>query len=479
MDTTLAKAFGEFAARLPHASVPSHVRQAARWHIVDTIGVCIAGADPFEESGKAARELAEKWRAESGATVFGVGIGCRPEASALINGALAQALEMDDKHGSSLARPGATVIPAVLAIAEERNLPLEDVVTAVVVGYEVMIRLGFVAGKRFLERGYHTSSLIGAFGTVCAVGRLLRRRPDEIVDALGIAGTFASGIQEATRTGSTSKILHGGWCAHSGIIALDLATAGITGPSSVFEGKYGFFQTHLAPIKGELDWVKPAEGIGTRWYLPETAYKPYPCCQLLHAFIDAAKAMRVDFAREGVSPQAITRISGRLAEPGLTLVTEPIERKRAPEHPHEARFSLPFTLAAALLHGDVDIETFRPGRLKDPDIRSLATLVEFGEDAESDYPLHCPALLEIEAKGKTYRHRIPFHPGSPEAPLSQSDVLDKFVRNTSWLLGTSAREVGASLAALPEGESMRAIFQCLQQPMADLCVPRTSSVLIN
>jgi 2-methylcitrate dehydratase PrpD len=477
LDTTLATAFAEFAGRLSHASVPRQVRDAARWHIVDAIGVCIAGADPFEDSGKAARKLAEKWLTETGATVLGIGTQCRSDKTALINGALAQALEMDDKHGSSLARPGSTVTPAVLAVADEQDLPFEDVVTAVIVGYEVMIRLGFVAGKRFLERGYHTSSLIGAFGTVCAVGNLLRIAPSEIVDALGIAGTFASGIQEATRTGSTSKILHGGWGAHSGIIALDLAMAGITGPSSVFEGQYGFFQTHLTPIKGDLDWKKAGEGLGTRWYLPDTAYKPYPCCQLLHAFIVAAKTMLVDFERDGVSAKAITSISARLAEPGLSLVTDPIARKRAPEHPHEARFSLPYTLAFALLYGDVNIDTFRANRLNDPDVRRLAALVQCGEDPESDYPLHCPALLEIEAQGKTYKLRVPFHPGSPEAPLSQCEVLDKFVRNTAWLFGAPARDVGASLAVLSERETMRAIFRRLQQPTAPYLTPATAGMM--
>ena len=467
MDMTLAKAFAEFSSGLSHANVPREVRDAARWHIVDTIGVCIAGADPLEDSGKSIRQLAEKWRAQTGATVFGVGTLCGSDKTALINGALAQALEMDDKHGSSLARPGSTVTPAVLAVAEDQDLTLEDVITAVTVGYEVMIRLGFVAGKRFLERGYHTSSLIGAFGTACAVGNLLRIGPDEIVDALGISGTFASGIQEATRTGSTSKILHGGWGAHSGIIALDLATAGITGPVSVFEGQYGFFQTHLTPIKGDLDWKKAGEGLGTRWYLPDTAFKPYPCCQLLHAFIDAAKAMLVDFKRDGVSAKYITRVSARLAEPGLSLVTDPIERKRAPEQRHEARFSLPYTLAYALLYGDVNIDTFRVEHLTDPDVRRLAALVQCGDDPESDYPLHCPALLEIEAKGKTYKLRVRFHPGSPKAPLSQGDVLDKFVRNTTWLFGTPARDVGASLVALPESESIRTLSRRLQQPAAN------------
>ena len=301
MEQTLAATFAGFAAGLTADRIPDEVRRAALMHVVDTIGVCIAGASPKEESGQAARKLAETWKARGGATVFGLGGECRPESAALLNGALAQALEMDDKHGSSLARPGSTVTPAVLAVAQTNGLPMSDVVTAVTVGYEVMIRLGFVAGDRFLGRGYHTSSLLGAFGTVAAVGSLLKKSPAEIVDALGIAGTFAAGIQEATRTGSTSKILHGGWGAHSGIIALDLACAGITGPVSVFEGKFGFFRCFLTPITGELDFARAADGLGSRWYLPETAYKPYPCCQLLHAFIEAGKRMLASFRRDGVS----------------------------------------------------------------------------------------------------------------------------------------------------------------------------------
>src|ERR1700733_824244 len=120
---------------------------------------------------------------------------------------------MDDKHVSSLARPGSTVTPAVLAVAQANNMSLNDVVTAVTVGYEVMIRLGFVGGERFLERGYHTRSL------------------------------------------------HGAWGAHSGIVALDLATAGITGPSTVFEGKFGFFNCFLTPITGQLDFARAAAGL--------------------------------------------------------------------------------------------------------------------------------------------------------------------------------------------------------------------------
>ncbi len=445
MDQTLASALAKFTVETSHTDIPDNVRKAALWHVLDSIGVCIAGANPMEESGVAARRLAEKWKTRSGSMIFGLNASCRPEMAALLNGSLAQALEMDDKHGSSLARPGSTVTPAVLAVAQQNNMSLTDVVTAVTVGYEVMIRLGFVAGDRFLERGYHTSSLLGAFGTVAAIGSLLRASAEDIVNALGIAGTFAAGIQEATRTGSTSKILHGGWGAHSGVVALDLATAGITGPSSVFEGKFGFFRCFLTPISGELDFAKAAEGLGHRWYLPETAYKPYPCCQLLHAFIEGAKQIRAELREMGKPLDTIETISCQLAEPGLTLVTEPKDRKAAPSHPHEARFSLPYGVATTLIYGDVDVESFRPERLKDPEVLRLAEVVVSSEDPDSDYPQHCPAIIEVTALGKVHRRHIRFHPGSPEAPMSESDVLDKFARNSAWFFGNDARDIGSSL----------------------------------
>jgi 2-methylcitrate dehydratase PrpD len=456
MPKALARTYADFAAGLA-AAIPAEVRRAAYLHVVDTIGVSIAGAAPNEESGQAARKLAAKWRAAEGATVFGLGARCRPEMAALVNGALAQALEMDDKHGSSLARPGSTVVPAALAVAEQDGRSIAEMITAVTAGYEVMIRLGFVAGERFLERGYHTSSLIGGFGAVAAIGRLNGSTPDEIVSALGIAGTMASGIQESTRTGSTSKILHGGWGAHGGIIAVDLAMAGITGPESVFEGVMGFFRTHLTPIEGELDWQRPAEGLGSRWYLPETAFKPYPCCQLLHAFIEAGKQILVEMARDGADIADITAIRCKLAEPGLTLVTEPRERKKAPRFRHEARFSLPFVVASTMIHGDIGLESFSDERLADPAIRRLAATVSAAEDPQSDYPAHCPARMEIDAGGRTYGRHVPFHPGSPEAALSTGDVIDKFARNTTWLFGDGAHDAGAALLAIPETKDLSAI----------------------
>lgn len=462
MTEPLAARLAAFAGGLQYEAIPADTREAVMWHLADSLGVGVAGAAPGEPSGEAARRLGEMWQVpEGGATVLGIGTRCRPEASALLNGALTQALEMDDKHGSSLARPGSTVIPAALAVAEQRDLPLTEAVTAIAAGYEVMIRLGFVAGERFLERGYHTSSLLGAFGAAVTVGRLLGCSPETITDALGIAGTMAAGVQEATRSGSTSKILHGGWGAHVGIVATELAMAGITGPATIFEGHYGFFLTHLVPVQGRLDWAAAVASLGSRWHVPETAFKPYPCCQLLHAFIEAARQLSAEMREAGYGRKDITRVACRLAEPGLTLVTEPKARKAAPGHPHEARFSLPFVVATALIHGGVEVESFNPERLSDPNIRALAARIHAEDDPESDYPLHCPAVMEIEAGTAVFRRRIPFHPGCPEAPLSRGDVLDKFARNTRWLLGDDARPLGEALAETPGKRSVREMIASL------------------
>lgn len=445
----LACRYADFAASLRSDGIPPEVRRAAQRHVVDMIGVALATADSAEPTGAALRSAARLWAAGSGVGVLGTGQLLRPESAALVNGSLAQALEMDDKHGFSLARPGSTVIPASLAVAEARGASLGDLLTSVVAGYEVMIRLGLVAGKRFLSRGYHTSSLLGGFGAVAAVGNLCGISADRIVDALGIVGTMASGIQESTRTGSTSKVLHGGWGAHAGIIAIDLASAGISGPDTVFEGQMGFFQSHLTPVEGGLDWVSAASGLGAQWRTIETAIKPFPCCQLLHSFIVGLRAIHDDMATDGVSVADIESITCRLAEPGLTLVSQPLDRKLRPREPHEARFSLPYVAAHTLLRGEVGLTTFRPEALADEEVLSLATKVRMSDDPDSDYPRHCPADIEIVAEGRTFRKRVPYHPGSPEAPLSQLEIVDKFERNTAWLLDGGA-SVAKWMMQLPE-----------------------------
>jgi 2-methylcitrate dehydratase PrpD len=222
----------------------------------------------------------------------------------------------------------------------------------------------------------------------------------------------------------------------------------------VFEGKFGFFETHLTPIRGELRFDLGAAGLGEEWHLPETAFKPYPCCQLLHAFIDAATAIRGELESEGVPLESISRVLCQLAEPGLTLVSEPRSSKTAPTTPHEARFSIYYTTAAALLRGNVGLSTFSLESLQEADVLELAKIVDVAADPNSDYPQHCPARLSVEAAGRAWAKHVPFHPGSPEAALSERDVRAKFERNTQWRLGSKAGAVFDTLMSVSETASI-------------------------
>lgn len=464
MTGSLAKTLSDFATRTDIPSIPAHVLEAARWHLIDTIGVCLASARPGEGSHAVARKLADTWAGDEGARVIGFGVRCRTDQSALLNGLLAQALEMDDKHGPSLARPGSTIVPAVLAVSEARDLTVGEALRAIVIGYEAMIRLGLVAGDQFLARGYHTSALLGAFGAAIAIGALTAMPSEQIENALGIAGTMTAGIQEATRTGSTSKMIHGGWAAHSGILAAELAGGGVTGPSSVFEGDYGFFLTHLGTDDVELHWDRATSRLGEHWHLLDTAYKPYPCCQLLHSFIDAAFQLRAQIAADGLSPSDISHVHGRLAEPGLSLVTQPLNRKKAPASSHEARFSLPFVVAWSLVHGTLGVESFTDEALSDVRVLDLAARTSTAEDPLSDYPLHNPADLRLTAGDKEYAIRVDFHPGCPEAPFSISDVTAKFARNTNWRWGDDAADMAGELFSMDDRSPVRAMLDLVTDP---------------
>ena len=458
MSVAIATELAAFSAELAGTDIPEEVRDAARWHLLDTLGACVAGAWPGDVCGASLGELANRWQGGD-ASVVGTGTQARPEAAALINGAFAQVLELDDKHGPSLARPGSSVVPAVLAIGEAFDISVDEALSAIVVGYEVMIRLGGVAGSGFLRRGFHTSALLGALGAAAAGGRVRGASAATIADALGIAGTFAAGIQESTRTGSTSKVLHGGWGAHAGCVAAELAECGITGPATVLEGSYGLYHSHLAPDDEDLDWSRATADLGVRWHTPETAFKPYPCCQVLHSFIEACKEIRAALATAGTEVSEVEEVVCLVKEPGLTLVTKPTAEKQAPTHPHEARFSLPFVVASALRYGDIGVDSFSGAALVDRDILTLAARVRAEEDPDSDYPLHCPARMEVKAAGRTYRSEVLYHPGCPEAPLAPAAVRRKFIDNVDSLLGPAGATLAGRIIA-GEQKTVRELMAC-------------------
>src|SRR5690606_10387738 len=196
----------------------------------------------------------------------------------------------------------------------------------------------------FFEHGQHATSICGALGSAVAAGMLLGHDEKQLVDVLGVAASMASGIIEANRTGGTVKRMHCGWAANSAVSAAQLVRHGFTGPPTVLEGRFGFFQAWL---HGRFDAAAITDGLGEQWAVPDIFFKPYPANHFTHAGIDAARALR----EQGLRPEEVKSLRLGVAAPTVRTIGEPIEVKRCPQTGYMAQFSGPYTVVAGLLGG--------------------------------------------------------------------------------------------------------------------------------
>ena len=350
-----------FAAGLRLADVPAAVRERAKLHILDGLGLGLASGS-FEFGRRAVEGgVALAGAGEGGAcTVLG-----RPERlpsrdAALVNGILIHGLDFDDTHLESIVHPTCTSLPCVLSLAESLDASGEDLLAAYLAGAETAIRVGGAVRGGFHEVGFHATGLVSHFAAAIAASRLLGLDEEQIVSAQGIAGSTAAGIQVFLEEGAWTKRFHPGWGAVAGISAAQLARRGFRGPSRPYEGKFGLFETHL---RGGVEAADPDElvaDLGRVWRFGETALKPYPVCHFIHGCADAA----IELHRE-IGGAEIAAVDAYLAQPTLHIVAEPAAAKERPTSDYEAKFSAQYVVARCLLDGRIglpDLEPEAPGR---------------------------------------------------------------------------------------------------------------------
>jgi 2-methylcitrate dehydratase PrpD len=423
-----AAALAEFAAALRLASIPSAVRQSAALRVLDTLGCALAASR--EAWAPSVIGLASQWGEGTGpCSVIGSAHRATPPIASLVNGCLAHGLDFDDTHSPSIVHASSALVPAALALGECGDLPGGLVLTALVAGYEAVTRLGMAAPGRFHERGWHATAVCGAFGATVTAGRCLGLGVSQLISALGLAASMASGVLEFLEDGSAAKRLHPGWAAHSGILAATLASGGFTGPATGLEGRFGFYRAAL----GEAPDFGPAlSSLGVEWETLRIAFKPYPCCHYNHAFIDAALAIRRE---HGVNPDDVAEVECLVPAGEVPVVCEPAGVKRRPRTPYEAQFSLPYTVAVALAEGRVGVGSFAAERIGDAAVLDLASRVRYSVDQESGFPATFPGWVRVRLRdGRLLERRQPANRGGPEYPLSRHEIIEKFRDNASRAL---------------------------------------------
>jgi len=428
----VAEAVSDFAVGLTFNSLPKEVVEHTKLHIMNIIGLCIAASGL--EAGKIAAEVVRQWQGRGEATVIASGYLAPAPNAALVNGTMAHVLDFDDTHNESFVHVGPPVIPVALAMGEREGKDGKALITAVSAGMETAIRVGMAAPGQLPKQGFHATSICGTFGALVASSKILNLKTSQIVNGLGICGSQASGIYEFFSDGSWVKQFHPGWAAHSGIIASLMAQKGMTGPRTVFEGRFGVYKTHLRQISLAIE--RAVEGLGELWEIAKIAYKPYPCGVVLHPFLYCASRLK---RNHGINGDDIAEVRCEVPSGMVPLVCEPVEAKATPRTAYDGKFSLPFTVAAMLVDGKVNVNTFTEDKIKDRKILELAKGVKYVADPNTEYPKRIPGHVSVKMKsGITHEFKVETNPGGPEIPMTKEEHISKFKSNASIVLGEEA-----------------------------------------
>lgn len=431
-ESTLSQQLAEFAASTSFSTLPNEVIESVRGRILDTLGICIAATQL--STSRAAIDWVAYQGGVAEATAFGVPDKVPATGAAFVNGVLAHSLDYDDTHLPSVLHPSASTVPAALAAAEANGATGEQAINAIAVGIEVAVRLGMAGYDRnagnstFFEHGQHATSITGVMGAAIAAGMLYGLDETGLANVLGVAASMASGIIESNRTGGTVKRLHCGWAAQSAVSAAQLVVRGFTGPPTVLEGRFGFFEAWL---HGVYSPEEITSGLGAQWSVPGIFFKPYPANHFTHAAIDAALELRA----EGLTPDEIDHIEIGAATAPARTIGEPIAVKRRPETGYMAQFSAPFVVAAALTGGGglgLGLDDFTDDRAADPILRELMDKIDVVADEECDaiFPHQFPAIVRVRTiDGRSLVKKVLANRGGPDRPLSFAELASKFDDN--------------------------------------------------
>lgn len=428
---TLAQQISTFAVNTRIEDFSPSMVENLKARVLDVLGICAAATQL--ESSRAASAWAANQGGRGEATAVGVPNKISASQAAFVNGVLAHSLDYDDTHLPSVLHPSATIVPAVMAAAEKRGATGAEALTAIAIGIEVCVRLGMAGfntetkNSEFFEHGQHATSICGAMGAAAAIASF-DADPLKVTNALGLVASSASGIIEANRTGGTVKRLHCGWAAKTAIEAVELVEAGFTGPPTVLEGRFGFYQAWL---HGYMRDEEITRGLGTNWSIEEIFFKPYPANHFTHAAVDAAAALR----RSGITPDDIESLELGVPAPTLRTIGEPIQEKRSPKTGYQAQFSGPYAVAAGLIGGsglEVGLDDYTDALATEPLRQAIMHKVTVLPDDECTaiFPHQFPAKLRAFLRnGEVVQEKVLTTRGGKGRPLSFDELSEKFADN--------------------------------------------------
>lgn len=427
---SITETYAEFCTSMQYEDLPENVIEYAKHLLLDTVGIAV-GSVRAESTDAFLGGTRSLDRDGDGATVMATGERMAPEYAALLNGALAHSLDYDDTHRGASLHPGAPVIPAALAAAEEADASGKELLTAIVAGYEITCRLGMAINPTsHYDRGFHMTPTCGVFGATAAVGMLRGFDEERFEAAFGLNGSQSAGSLQFLENGAWNKRAHPGLAGHSALVSAAFAAHGFFAANEPLEGVRGFLQGYSDDPYPE----KATAGLGKEYELLNVGIKPYPCCRYMHAPMDVLFELA---EREEIEPDEIERVTVNIATPGIKLTGDPTNTY--PQSFVDCQFSMPFGAALVLARRDAGVDTFSEAIENgiDDELKRLidTTTVEAAEWTEEAYPERWSAEVAIETNSQTYTGRTEFARGEPENPLSWDELVGKYEELTEPVMG--------------------------------------------
>lgn len=418
---TIAERLGSWGEGLTGQAFSAATLEKNRDILIDIVGLCIAARQKdYVQAVIAAAEPGDF-------TLVGHSLRTSAASAALVNGTAAHGEDFDDTFEGGPVHSGVVMVPAMLAAAERYELSAEDFMRGLIAGNELLCRLALTMPKAIHKSGFHPTAVLGAFAAAFGIGVACHAKADVLANALGIAGSMASGIIEYLGDGSWTKRMHPGWAAQSGLRAYAMAKAGFVGPKFVFEGEHGVFRVFASSITPKVDCL--FDKLGEEFVSDTISFKPYPCGTMGQPYIDCARQLR----DKGIDLDAIDSILCETAEGYVHRLWEPLSLKQNPPTPYAAKFSVPFGVALGLVRGHADLSDYTEEAIADPALLAVAAKVTYKVDENNPYPAAFTGHVRLTLKdGSMQEVRQAFMRGGRDAPLSQAEIEEKFLANCRY-----------------------------------------------
>ncbi|MCI8454399.1 MAG: MmgE/PrpD family protein [Lachnospiraceae bacterium] len=458
----LTERFADFIYNVSYEALPKEIVALTKERILDSVGAVLAGAGNW-----AYREpflLACQKLGTGDTAAFTTGERKFPLARAvMIDTTFGHAVELDDGHAFAGAHAGTAVVPTALTVAKSLGLDGQSVIAAVVAGYDLVYRLAAAMAPWQIEKGFHPTSNDDTFGAAATAGKLMSLSKKELSNALGFAGLYASGLQEATVSGQLSKCVMVGNAAYSGMEAVYLAQSGMEGTLSVLEGENGFFRSKSK----DVDIEKVCEDLGKSYRITDTYSKMYPTCRHAQPAIEGVLNLMEEY---GFGSKEVRRVRVGTHEVACRLTG----KIKAPKDSGEAKFSSAYGIAVALCEKGFGVRHLNPEYTQNPIYVGLAGCVDVEWDAsvQAVYPKKRGAKVTVWlTDGRILTTEVYDLKGSPKNPVGFKEIRDKFIANVGNLMENERMErLIEGIMNLEKLDTVEPIMEILEQSAVGACI---------